>query len=117
MKEKESVGRGTKIQGYKLPFYVLNEDDVNYLLKQGIEKYTIPIWDHALEIITTANDVTTLTELWNQFSIYIGNLIDAAGIVTDHITPFTVVAANHGVKIKKKTEYGIVVEKKEETDR
>ena len=108
----EIEGKGIKIKGYKLPFRVLNEDDVNYLLKQGIEKYTIPIWDHALEIIMTDNDAITLTELWNRFGIYIGNLIDSEGIVTDIITPFTAVAANHGVKIEKITEYRVVVEKK-----
>lgn len=100
------------IKGYKLPFRVLSEDDVNYLIKQGIEKYTIPIWDCALEIITTDNGVTTLTELWNRFRIYIGNTVDSEGIITDFITPFTAVAANHGVKIEEATEYRVVVEKK-----
>lgn len=104
--------KGIKIKGYKLPFHILTEDDVNYLLKQGIEKYTIPVWDKALEIII-ASKVTTLTALWNEWRIYIGNTISPDGTKKNFITPFTVVAAKHGVRIVEVTEHWILVKEKE----
>lgn len=95
-----------KIKGYKLPFYILNIDDVNYLLKEGIDKYTIPIWDRALVIITSENgNRISLTQLWNQFGIYIGNTISSNGVKKDYITPFKNVSKNHNIEIDEVKEY------------
>jgi hypothetical protein len=76
-------------------FSILNKKDTEYLRQRGIDKYTIPLIDMALNVIENEG-VREIKELWNRFALYFQG---------KEFQALRVVARRHGILFKAQRTY------------